>query len=204
MYQHIIKRSLDFILAILVMLVLSPFFVIIALSIFIVSGKNPLFLQKRPGFKEKPFKIVKFRTMNNARDAFGELLPDEQRITKLGKWLRKTSVDELPQLWNVLIGKMSFIGPRPLLMHYLDLYSEEQKMRHEVKPGISGWAQVNGRRGIDWKKKLELDVWYVKNISFKLDLKILLGTLKLLVNKEEIRKASLEKMNRFKGENTSR
>jgi len=203
MYQSFTKPILDFVLSLIGVLVLLPLFVLISLILIIATKESPFFIQERPGFKGKPFKILKFKTMDRGKDQSGELLPDDQRVTRIGAWLRKTSLDELPQLWNILIGDMSFIGPRPLLMHYLSLYTEEQKKRHLVRPGISGWAQINGRKTILWNKKFELDVWYVQNISFKLDMKIGIQTLRLLLSKERIRAISSEQMNRFEGENRS-
>ena len=156
---------------------LSPLLIVIGLIILYLSGKPILFVQVRPGFKNKPFEFFKFRTMTNIKDNEGNLLPDKNRLTSFGLFLRKTSLDELPSLWNVLRGDESFVGPRPLLMEYLPLYSKEQIRRHEVKPGITGWAQVNGRNSISWEEKFELDLWYVENQSFWLDIRILFITI---------------------------
>ena len=172
------KRLFDFVLAFFLIILFSPFYVVVSLLIVINMGFPILFRQQRPGLNEKIFGIYKFRTMTNDRDENGELLPDEQRLFGVGKFIRSSSLDELPQLFNVLKGEMSFVGPRPLLIEYLPLYNEEQKKRHDVKPGITGWAQVNGRNAISWEEKFALDVWYVKNQSFLLDMKILWMTLK--------------------------
>ena len=174
MYQGVIQPLLDFLGALVLLLILSPLFVLVTLLIYIRMGRPIFFRQDRPGKDEKIFSIYKFRTMGNEKDAKGELLSDEERLSGLGKVIRSLSLDELPQLFNVLKGEMSFIGPRPLLIEYLPIYNEEQKQRHNIKPGISGWAQVNGRNAISWKEKFEYDVWYTKNISFFLDMKIIM------------------------------
>lgn len=180
------KRIFDFSLAISVLLILSPALLVLAVLISINMGRPVLFKQARPGLQGKVFHMWKFRSMNDNLDSEGKLLPDEQRITKLGHFIRNSSLDELPGLWCVLNGNMSLIGPRPLLVEYLDRYSPEQARRHEVKPGITGWAQVNGRNAISWEEKFKLDVWYVDNQSFWLDLKILFLTIKKVIVKEGI------------------
>lgn len=171
-----LKRGLDILVAVMGIVCLLPVYVFAALLVFIGMGSPVFYHQSRPGLNEQLFFIHKFRTMGNAEDIQGNLLPDEQRVTPVGQWLRRCSLDELPQLWNVLVGEMSLVGPRPLLVDYLPLYSKEQARRHSVKPGITGWAQVNGRNAITWEDKFTLDVWYVDHWSFWLDLKILLLT----------------------------
>ncbi|MDI1323231.1 MAG: sugar transferase [Algoriphagus sp.] len=168
---------IDFVLSSLMFLILSPIFIFLLVSLSIHHGGTPFFLQRRPGLNTKPFYILKFKTMKDLKDSEGNQLSDEFRITGFGKWVRKYSLDEIPQLINVIKGDMSLVGPRPLLEEYLPLYSEFQNRRHEVRPGVSGWAQVNGRNAISWEKKFELDVWYVDQIGFMLDLKILFMTL---------------------------
>lgn len=201
MYKKYIKSILDFSIAFVGFLILLPVVLTITLVLAIINNGKPFFFQTRPGKNEKLFNIVKFKTMNDKKDENGQLLPDENRITFLGKILRKTSLDELPQLINVLKGDMSLIGPRPLLVEYLSLYSNEQRKRQNVKPGITGWAQINGRNLITWKKKLEYDVWYVNNISFALDLKILYRTIFKVIKSENIYSGSKISMNRFNGKN---
>lgn len=187
MYRKYFKRIIDVTASGGVLLVFSPVLLTVAILLhFFNEGAGIFFLQERPGYKGKPFKIVKFKTMNERKDPDGKLLPDKQRITKFGAFVRNSSLDELPQLWNVLKGDMSLIGPRPLLMQYLPLYSPEQMRRHDVKPGISGWAQCHGRNNLSWTDKFKLDVWYVDNISFKTDCSIVLTTLKGVVKKENI------------------
>ena len=186
MYKVYFKPLLDCVVSLLGMVVLSPVFLVILISLFISNNGKVFFVQNRPGKNEKIFKIIKFRTMNNKKDAQGNLLPDAERLTYLGKIVRKTSLDEIPQLINVLKGDMSLIGPRPLLPEYLSLYNERQKKRHTVKPGITGWAQINGRNAVEWNKKFEFDVWYIENLSFILDLQILFLTLKKVVKLEGI------------------
>lgn len=199
MYRLFIKRGLDFFVALTALLVFSPVFIIVTIALFIANGGKPFFFQLRPGRNEKPFKIVKFKTMNDRKDDQGNLLPDADRLTKVGAFVRKTSLDEIPQLINVLKGDMSLIGPRPLLMLYLSLYNDFQRRRHEVRPGITGWAQVNGRNAISWKQKFEYDVWYVDNYSFLLDLKILLLTVKKVFVKEGISQEGHVTAELFKG-----
>ena len=187
MYKHFFKRSIDIIASGSGLLLLSPLLLVVTLWLhFANKGAGAFFFQERPGKNARIFKIYKFKSMTDARDADGNLLPNEQRITKAGKFIRNTSIDELPQLWNVLKGDMSIIGPRPLPIRYLELYSNEQAKRHDVRPGISGWAQVNGRNNISWARKFELDVYYVKNLSLLLDVKIIFLTIKKVFMKEDI------------------
>ena len=199
MYRNILKPLCDFLLALSLIIVLSPLLVLILLLLYVFNQKNVFFFQDRPGKNEKVFRIVKFKTMTDQRDDFGQLLPDGLRLTKMGKFIRKTSLDELPQLINVLKGDMSFIGPRPLLVSYLPLYNEVQKKRHLIKPGITGWAQVNGRNTISWEKKFEYDVWYVDHLSFLLDLKIILLTVKKVIKSEGINTDGQATTESFKG-----
>lgn len=199
MYRYIIKPIFDFIIALIGLLILSPIFLVLMIILWIVNDGNPFFYQLRPGKGQRIFKIIKFKTMNDRCDASGHLLPDAERLTKIGAFIRKTSLDEIPQLLNVLKGDMSIIGPRPLLSQYLPLYNETQKRRHEVKSGITGWAQVNGRNAISWEKKFELDVWYVDHLSFTLDFKILLLTLKKVFIREGISQGGQATMEEFKG-----
>lgn len=201
LYKTIFKRLLDVILSFIGLIVTLPITLFFAILLGIANKGNPFFFQMRPGKNEKLFKIVKFKTMTDEKDKQGNLLPDDKRLTKIGSFVRKTSLDELPQLLNVLKGDMSLVGPRPLLVEYLALYNENQKQRHHVKPGITGWAQINGRNNISWKQKLEYDVWYVNNISFKLDVKIILKTIQKVVKSEGINSGKNMVMNRFKGNN---
>lgn len=189
MYQHIIKPILDFSISLFGLIILSPVFLLITIILFISHRGNPFFIQSRPSKNAKIFKVIKFKTMNDRRFSEGNLLPDAQRLTPIGNFIRKTSLDEIPQLINVLKGDMSLIGPRPLLIQYLPLYNKTQKRRHEVKPGITGWAQVNGRNAISWEKKFEYDVWYVNHLSFILDFKILLMTIIKVFKREGINQA---------------
>ncbi len=187
MYKRYFKRLFDFLLSLTLLICLSPIIlVVIVILYFSNKGAGIFFYQERPGLKGKIFKIIKFKSMTDERDADGKLLPGEQRLTKIGSFIRKTSLDELPQLFNVLKGDMSLIGPRPLMPHYLKLYSKEQMRRHDVRPGITGWAQVNGRNSITWTKKFELDVWYVDHISFFLDLHIIWLTIKKIIGRKDI------------------
>lgn len=187
MYKYFFKRLIDFTIALVALLCIGWFLIIIAIWLhFANKGAGAFFLQERPGKDGKIFRIVKFKTMTDERDAEGKLLPNEQRITKIGNIIRKTSLDELPQLWNVFKGDMSLIGPRPLLPRYLELYSPEQARRHEVRPGITGWAQVNGRNNITWTEKFKLDTWYVDNCSFILDIKIIFMTVKNVLSGKDI------------------
>lgn len=202
MYKNYFKRFLDFTVAMILLLLIWPFLLIVTIGLhFANKGAGAFFIQERPGKDEKIFKIFKFKTMTDQRDAQGNLLPDCDRLTKVGKFIRSTSIDELPQLLNVLKGDMSIIGPRPLLVQYLPLYSKEQARRHEVRPGITGWAQCNGRNGISWQKKFELDVWYVDNCSLLLDLKIILFTIKKVLSREGINVNESAMMVAFKGNN---
>jgi sugar transferase EpsL len=193
------KRVFDFLAATVGLVLLSPLLAIVALSVRLVHGKPVLFGQQRPGFHGLLFIMYKFRTMNHDLDEDGQLFPDAQRLTKLGKFLRSTSLDELPELINVLKGEMSLVGPRPLLVEYLPLYSPEQARRHEVRPGITGWAQVNGRNAISWEEKFKLDVWYVDHQSFLIDLKILWLTLVKVFKREGINQEGQATMEKFKG-----
>lgn len=189
MYKNGLKRFLDFIFVFCVLLLIWPILLIVAIWLhFANKGAGAFFFQERPGKKAKIFKVIKFKTMTDERDAEGKLLPDAQRLTKVGRFVRSTSLDELPQLINVLKGDMALIGPRPLLPKYLMLYSKEQYRRHEVRPGITGWAQVNGRNNISWSKKFELDVWYVDHCSLLLDIKIIFLTIKKVFFREDISK----------------
>jgi lipopolysaccharide/colanic/teichoic acid biosynthesis glycosyltransferase len=199
MYSVFFKRSIDFFLAIFGLLFLSPFFVVAAIGLYFANQGKPFFFQLRPGKNGKIFKIIKFKTMNDKNDELGNLLSDDQRLTKIGKFVRKTSLDEIPQLLNVIKGDMSLIGPRPLLPEYLPLYDEVQKRRHEVKPGITGWAQVNGRNAISWQQKFEYDVWYVENLTFILDIKILLLTIMKVFRSEGINMQGQVTTTAFKG-----
>lgn len=185
-YRHFVKPFLDFVTALSLLCLLSAVLLIIAALVRLRLGPPILFRQRRPGRHGQPFTLYKFRTMTDARESQGNLLPDPQRLTPFGKFLRSTSLDELPELINVLKGDMSLVGPRPLLMHYLPLYSAEQMRRHEVRPGITGWAQVNGRNALTWQQKFEHDVWYVDNLSFGLDMKILALTLWKTLRREGI------------------
>ncbi len=194
-----LKSIFDKTLALFLIILFSPIYVVVSLLILLKMGTPILFRQKRPGYKEKIFGIYKFRTMTNEKDADGNLLPDEQRLVGIGKFIRSTSLDELPQLFNVLKGEMSFVGPRPLLIEYLDLYNDKQKKRHDVKPGITGWAQANGRNAISWEQKFEYDVWYVDNQSFWLDMKILWMTFLKVVKRSDISSSSSATMEKFEG-----
>lgn len=201
MYRVFFKRVLDILVSIIVLLLASP---IIICTYFILGFQNNwsvFFFQERPGFHQKAFRIIKFKTMTDAKDAEGKLLPDNQRITKAGKIIRRLSIDELPQLVNVLKGEMSLIGPRPLLFKYIPLYSEEQLRRHNVRPGITGWAQVNGRNSISWKQKFDFDIYYVDNLSFILDVKILWKTFIKVVKTEGINQTLDRPMQPFNGNN---
>lgn len=199
MYTRFFKRFFDFTIAILGLLILSPIFLIVTIFLCIANNGKPFFFQARPGKDEKLFKIIKFKSMNDKKDKAGNLLSDAERMTKVGAFVRKTSLDELPQLINVLKGEMSLIGPRPLLIQYLPLYNATQKKRHQVRPGITGWAQVNGRNAISWQQKFQYDVEYVDNLSFTLDLKILFLTLKKVVIKEGISQEGQATIEEFKG-----
>lgn len=201
MYTTIIKPFFDKIFSLLILILSSPFLLIVVIMLFIANRGNVWFRQDRPGKDGKIFTVIKFKTMTDQRDPQGNLLPDKVRLTALGKFIRKTSLDELPQLFNVLRGDMSFVGPRPLLVEYLPLYSKEQQRRHRVTPGITGWAQVNGRNTVSWPQKFALDVWYVDHISFWLDIKILLLTVMKVFKAEGISSATSETMEKFHGNN---
>ena len=201
MYNTILKRVFDFVAALLGLALLSPVFIFAIIGLFFANQGKPFFFQLRPGKNEKLFEIIKFKTMNDKKDSKGKLLSDGERLTKIGSFVRKTSLDEIPQLLNVLKGDMSLIGPRPLLPQYLPLYSEEQKKRHQVKPGITGWAQVNGRNAISWEQKFEYDVWYVTQCSFVLDMKIVLMTVKKVFVSEGITQEGQATMEFFTGTN---
>ena len=194
-----LKTLFDKILALLLIIIFSPIYIIVSILILVKMGKPILFRQQRPGLHEKIFGIYKFRTMTNEKDENGELLPDEERLVGIGKFIRSTSLDELPQLFNVLKGDMSFVGPRPLLIEYLPLYNERQKKRHDVKPGITGWAQVNGRNAISWEQKFEYDIWYVEHQSFWLDMKILWITFLKVVKRSDISSDTAATMEKFEG-----
>jgi lipopolysaccharide/colanic/teichoic acid biosynthesis glycosyltransferase len=198
-YKKYIKSIFDFSIAFVAFFFLLPVFVIVLVGLYIANQGKPFFFQLRPGINEKTFKIIKFKTMNDKKDSNGNLLPDIYRLTKVGQLVRKTSLDELPQLINVMKGDMSLIGPRPLLPQYLSLYNETQKRRHQVKPGISGWAQVNGRNAISWQQKFEYDVWYVENISFVLDCNIVFLTIKKVFKREGITSDNSVSAEEFKG-----
>ncbi len=199
MYKSLGKFLFDFVVALLVFIVSSPILILTTLVLLVLNNGRPFFFQIRPGRNERLFKIIKFKTMNDRKDENGELLPDSDRLTTFGKIVRKLSIDELPQMINVLKGDMSLIGPRPLLVEYLELYDNEQKRRHEVRPGITGWAQVNGRNTISWKSKFEHDVWYVDNLSFTLDMKILFSTFMKVVKSEGISAEGSATIEKFTG-----
>jgi len=201
MYRNYLKRCLDVFLSLFIITMTFPFFIIILLLLFFQNSGKPFFFQVRPGFNQKAFKIIKFKTMTDVQDGNGNLLPDKDRITFIGKWIRELSLDELPQLLNVVKGDMSLVGPRPLLFKYIPLYSEIQLKRHDVRPGITGWAQVNGRNSISWTKKFELDVYYVAHCSFWLDVKILFLTLKKVVVREGVNNSDERPMFPFDGTN---
>ena len=202
MYAHGIKRILDFTIALFAILALSPLLIVVTVWLhFANKGAGAFFTQERPGKGERIFRVVKFKSMTDERDAEGKLLPDEQRLTPIGKFIRKTSIDELPQLFNVLCGHMALIGPRPLLVKYLPLYSPEQHRRHEVRPGLTGWAQVNGRNAITHTKKFEYDVWYVDHVSFVLDLKIIGMTIHNVLHRKDISHEGQATAETFNGHN---
>lgn len=202
MYKHFFKRVIDFTVVLCALLIIWPILLIITVWLhFANKGAGAFFMQERPGKNGKIFKVIKFKTMTDERDTNGNLLPDEARLTKVGKFVRSTSIDELPQLVNVFKGDMSLIGPRPLLPQYLPLYSKEQARRHEVRPGITGWAQCHGRNAISWTKKFELDVWYVDHCSFLLDLKIIFLTIKKVLVREGISQQGQATMEMFNGKN---
>ena len=202
MYRHFFKRFLDFWISLIALIIISPILLIVTIWLhFANKGAGALFFQERPGKDGKIFKVIKFKTMTDERDVEGNLLPDEVRLTKVGRFVRSTSIDELPQLINVLKGDMALIGPRPLLVQYLPLYSKEQMRRHEVRPGISGWAQCHGRNQISWTEKFKLDVWYVDHLSFMTDVKVILITIKKVLFREDINSDNDATMEDFDGTN---
>lgn len=198
-YERYVKRVLDVVLALMALVMLSPLLIVTALLVRIKLGSPIIFHQERPGKAEKIFRLYKFRSMTDARDKNGDLLPDEMRLTRFGRILRSTSLDELPELWNILRGDMSIVGPRPLLVKYLPLYNEEQKHRHDVRPGLTGWAQVNGRNAISWEEKFRLDVWYVRHISFLVDAKVIFMTVKKVFCRDGISSETSATMEEFSG-----
>ena len=202
MYISFFKPLLDKCVALGILLITSPIFIVVTILLWLANDGKPFFFQARPGKDGRIFKIFKFKTMNDKKDVHGNLLPDADRLTNVGKFLRKTSFDEIPQLINVLIGDMSLVGPRPLLVEYLPLYSPRQMKRHELKPGITGWAQVNGRNLVEWPQRLEMDAWYVENISFLLDMKIAYLTVNKTVAAEGVSSKGSETMEKFKGSPT--
>jgi lipopolysaccharide/colanic/teichoic acid biosynthesis glycosyltransferase len=201
MYIKFLKRPLDIIASLIGVIILSPVILFIALILFLINKNNPFFVQPRGGFKNSVFNIIKFKTMNDKKDEFGNLLSDDQRVTKFGKLLRKYSIDELPQLINVLKGDMSLIGPRPFHARYIQLYSERQKERHNVRPGLTGWAQINGRNNITWKEKFELDLYYVDNQSFKLDVSIIIKTILKVLKPTDVKISKNTVATSFNGNN---
>ena len=198
-YERFVKRAFDITISGLALIVLSPLLAVVALLVRIKHGSPVLFSQERPGLNEKVFRMYKFRSMTNERDENGELLPDEKRLTGFGKFLRATSLDELPELWNIFRGDLSLIGPRPLLVRYLPLYSERQHLRHSVRPGMTGWAQVHGRNTVSWQEKFEYDVWYAEHISFGLDFKIFFMTIGKVLKREGINSDTAATMEEFRG-----
>ena len=202
MYKHFFKRFFDFWIVLIALIIISPILLLVTVWLhFANKGAGAFFFQERPGYKGKIFKVIKFKTMTDAKDAEGNLLPDGDRLTKVGSFVRSTSLDELPQLLNVLIGDMALIGPRPLLVQYLPLYSKEQMRRHEVRPGISGWAQCHGRNQISWTEKFKLDVWYVDHVSLLTDLKVIFITIKKVLFREDINSDNDATMEDFDGTN---
>lgn len=199
LYRNYLKRLLDLIVSLVAFTLLSPVFIVVTVLLYIANQGKPFFVQPRPGKDGRIFRLVKFKTMNDRKDATGNLLSDAERLTAVGSFIRKTSLDEIPQLLNVIKGEMSLIGPRPLLVEYLPLYNSTQKRRHEVRPGITGWAQVNGRNAIGWKEKFELDVWYVNNMSFLLDCRIIIFTLMKVVKSEGVSQQGHVTMTKFEG-----
>jgi undecaprenyl phosphate N,N'-diacetylbacillosamine 1-phosphate transferase len=200
-YKFFLKRVIDFLIALIALILLSPVFIVVTILLYFTNQGKPFFVQARPGLNEKIFNIIKFKTMNDKKDKQGNYLPDSERLTPIGSFIRQTSLDELPQLINVLKGDMSLIGPRPLLPQYLSLYNESQKRRHNIRPGITGWAQVNGRNAISWTMKFELDIWYIDNVSFATDCKVMFLTLKKVIKKEGINQAQQATVEAFKGNN---
>lgn len=201
MYKNFIKIIFDFLISLHITLLILPLLLIISVLLYFQNKGTPFFFQKRPGKNEKEFNIIKFKTMTDEKDTEGNLLPDVERITKLGRFIRKWSLDELPQLFNVLLGDMSLVGPRPLLFKYISLYSTDQKRRHDIRPGITGWAQINGRNSISWTKKFRLDLYYVDNLSFLLDVEILWMTFLKVIKREGVNQTEDRPMQPFNGEN---
>lgn len=199
MYRRYIKRLLDIVLSLCALIVLSPILLILTILGTIIMKGNPFFVQERPGLHERIFKVAKLRTMSNAKDKDGNLLPDAERLTAYGRFLRSTSLDELPELWCILKGDMSIIGPRPLLVKYLPLYNEEQHHRHDVRPGLTGYAQSHGRNTVTWEDKFRMDVWYTRNVSFRVDLSIFIRTIIAVLKREGINSSSSATMEEFKG-----
>lgn len=199
MYTAFFKRLMDFLLATVGFVILSPIFLLVTIVLFFANNGKPFFFQRRPGKNEDIFNVIKFKTMNDRKDLHGKLLPDAQRLTSLGKFVRKTSIDEIPQLLNVIKGDMSLIGPRPLLVKYLPRYTDRQRLRHNVRPGITGWAQVNGRNAIGWNERFELDIYYVEHVSFALDIKIIFMTIYKVFKSEGISSTTSATMEEFLG-----
>ena len=202
MYRKYIKRGLDFVLSLTAIVLLSPLFLALTVLGLVFMKVNPFFTQDRPGLREKIFKLVKFRTMTNAKGPDGELLPDEKRLIPYGKFLRATSLDEIPELFNILLGQMAIVGPRPLLTEYLPRYSAEQHRRHEVRPGLTGYAQAHGRNAVSWQERFRMDVWYVDHVSFRTDFGILLATVRGVLKHEGISSETSATMEKFMGNNT--
>lgn len=202
-YAKYIKRLLDFTLSLCALIVLSPLLLILTVVGAVQMKGNPFFAQERPGWHEKIFKLYKFRTMTNERGADGELLPDEIRLNSYGKFLRSTSLDELPELFNILVGQMSIIGPRPLLVKYLPYYTEREKLRHSVRPGLTGYAQAHGRNEISWEKKFELDVWYVEHLAFLTDVKVIVDTIKVVLSHDGVSLNALEDFDEYRKHTTN-
>ncbi len=201
MYKNFFKRLIDLILSLMAFTIVFPFFIVVLIGLVISNNGKAFFLQERPGKNERIFKVIKFKTMNDKRNEFGELLPSIQRVTPIGSFVRKYSLDEIPQLLNVIKGDMSLVGPRPLLVQYLDIYTDEQKLRHNVRPGITGWAQINGRNSISWKEKFELDLYYINNLSFKLDILILIKTVLKVLKSSDINMSETRTVETFDGTN---
>ncbi len=200
-YNNFFKRFIDLTLSLIAFAILFPFFIVVLIGLIISNNGKAFFLQERPGKNERIFKVIKFKTMNDKRNEFGNLLPSIQRITPIGSFVRKYSLDEIPQLLNVIKGDMSLVGPRPLLVQYLDIYTDEQKLRHNVRPGITGWAQINGRNLISWKEKFELDLFYINNLSFKLDILILFKTILKVLKSNDINMSETRTVETFDGTN---
>jgi undecaprenyl phosphate N,N'-diacetylbacillosamine 1-phosphate transferase len=200
-YQNLIKPIIDRAVSFIIIIIILPIFILLSIILMVTYKGNPFFLQARPGRKERIFYLLKFKTMNDKTDFEGNLLPDNERLTQIGKVIRRTSLDEVPQFFNVLKGDMSLVGPRPLLEEYLPIYNDFQRRRHEAKPGITGWAQINGRNAITWDEKFKFDVWYVDNLSFILDIKILFRTIRKVFRSEDINCNNITTMVRFSGNN---